>query len=221
MLTAAITLTGCSSSNDSELEALKKENEELKAQLEELQNSSDETTANNTITDSTNNEEEDTTAEVQEISLNETIVIDDIMEFTFTSAEWLDSIEPSDSEKAYSHIPESEGIKYFCLKGTFKNLATQKYSVDIKTDVNIIINDKYENEGTMKCETNKHDAFSGVPKPLETLNLICYAGISDELYNECKTVQVKIECMNDTENLDYHLNTDSMTYNTYILNLSK
>ena len=51
----------------------------------------------------------------------------------------------------------------------------------------------------MELESNDGTDFYGSAKPLQTLNLIIYASVSDEAYEICETVDLTMNILSDPE----------------------
>lgn len=65
------------------------------------------------------------------------------------------------------------------------------------------INEKYKFPVTLELEENDGKSFYGNAKPLQTLNLIVYASVSDELYETCENIQITMDIVNDESKLGY------------------
>jgi hypothetical protein len=54
----------------------------------------------------------------------------------------------------------------------------------------------------MKSSALRGRYFYGSAKPLQTLNLVIYASVSDEAYEICESVDVIMNILSDQENLN-------------------
>lgn len=137
------------------------------------------------------------------IKLNETFAVGEIMEITLNSYEWGDTVLPSDTSGSYSYKPDEEGETYFIIRGTLKNLSGSTFEIDDCSKVSFIINDKYNFSGRMDLEDNDHTSFFGSVKPLQTLNLVICGSVSDEVMAIAETVQANFNIVSDEESLKY------------------
>lgn len=137
------------------------------------------------------------------IKLNETFAVGEIMEITLNSYEWGDTVLPSDTSGSYSYKPDEEGETYFIIRGTLKNLSGSTFEIDDCSKVSFIINDKYNFSARMDLEDNDHTGFFGSVKPLQTLNLVICGSVSDEVMAIAETVQANFDIVSDEESLKY------------------
>lgn len=137
------------------------------------------------------------------IELNETFMVGEVMEISLNSYEWNDRVVPSDTSGGYLYIDGEEGETYFIVHGTLKSFAGSSFDIDYCSEATITINDKYDFSARIKLEDNDHTGFNGSVKPLQTLNLVIYGAISDEVKNIAETVQVNFSVVSDEEALKY------------------
>ena len=152
--------------------------------------------------------------EAKKLNVNETVTIGDVMELTLEGSEWVDEIKPSNTEGAYSYYEDKPGEKYFVIKGKVKNLAGEDLDMDYINESKIIVNDKYKADVTIQAEESDGTSFYGSIKPLQTLNIVAYASLSDEAYNICKTIRCDLDIVNDSAHLKefYSNNTPHDSY---------
>ena len=81
----------------------------------------------------------------------------------------------------------------------------------------VILNDTYKFPATMELESNDGTDFYGTAKPLQTLNLIVYASVTDEAYEICETADVIMNILSDQENINSFYDHD---YNHETLKIS-
>jgi len=137
------------------------------------------------------------------IKLNETFAVGEIMQITLNSFEWNDKVVPSDTSGGYLYLDGEEGETYFIVHGTLKSFAGSSFDVDYCSEATITINDKYDFSARMKLEDNDHTGFNGSVKPLQTLNLVIFGAISDEVKDIAETIQVNFSVVSDEEALKY------------------
>lgn len=148
-------------------------------------------------------ENKPTAATNDNIQLNETFTVGEIMEITLNSYEWNDKVVPSDTSGGYLYIDGEEGETYFIVHGTLKSFAGSSFDVDYCSEATITINDKYDFSARIKLEDNDHTGFNGSVKPLQTLNLVIYGAISDEVKDIAETIQVNFSVVSEEEALKY------------------
>lgn len=213
-----MSLCCCGNPTDMELERqieqLQQENEELRKQIEELSNGG--TIGDNT--DKKDNEKSENTA--TPIALNTPFNVGEIMTITLFSSEWCEELLPSNTSGVYSYYKDVEGEKYFMVHGELKNLASQTLDVQYAGEARIIVNGKYNLFATMELEENDGTSFYGNAKPLQTLPLVIYASVSDELYETCEDIQLLIDLVNDEEKIEYFYD-ESYPHDSFQISFSK
>ena len=194
---------------------LKKENEELKQQIQTLQN------ATNTISDNAGTEVPDENKdETITVSLGNSFDVGEIMTITLNSSEWCEEILPSNTSGVYSYYKDVEGEKYFIVHGEIKNLSGESIDIQYAGQAEMLINGKYKLSAKMETEESDGTSFYGSVKPLQTLPLIIYASASDELYEMCKDVKVTLSLVIDEEKLGYFYD-EEYPHSTFAITLTK
>lgn len=145
---------------------------------------------------------------IKNLKLNETVKVGELMEITLSESEWVDSITPSDKSGAYTYYEDQDGEKYFLIRGTLKNLGKEDLDIQWINESEVLINETYAFSGSMELESNDGTDFYGTAKPLQTLNLIIYASVSDEAYEICETIDVSMKILSDSEHVDYFYDDD-------------
>ncbi len=166
-------------------------------------------TSSNEIKDNTNETEKKTANDNKEkkIQLNQTVTIGNVMELTLESSEWLDVLLPSNTSGAYSYYDDKEGEKFFVVKGKVKSLANEAFDVSHTHQSHILINGTYKADVEMETEESDGTSFYGTLKPLQTLDVVIYASVSDEVYNICDDIVLTMEIVNDVEDATgYYIN---------------
>lgn len=136
------------------------------------------------------------------LKLNEAVTVGNLMEITLTDYEWVESILPSNTSEGYSYYQDEEGEKYFVIRGKLKNAGSKDLDVQWISESEVVLNETYKFNATMELESNDGSDFYGTAKPLQTLNLIVYASISDEAYEIWESVDVTIRILSDGEYID-------------------
>ncbi|MBR5289755.1 MAG: hypothetical protein IKU28_02040 [Erysipelotrichaceae bacterium] len=213
-LVLALAMCGCGASDTTALEnkiaKLEKENAELKAQLA---NQSTSSIVDNTTTTQT------TISSDYEIGLNETVSVGELMEFTLTSSQWTEEILPSNTSGAYSYYGDEEQEKYFVVTGTLTSYAAETFDIERCSSIELLINDKYKVSAVMTCEENDGTGFNEDIKSLQTLNMVIYAKVSDQLQAAAEKVQVTIKITTDESRVTNRFDED-YSYETYTIQFS-
>lgn len=136
--------------------------------------------------------------EAEKLNIGQTITIGDVMELTIESSEWTDEIKPSNTSGFYSYYEDKEGEKYFVIKGKVKNIASEDLDLDYVNQSKIIVNDTYKADVRFEAEESDGTSFYADVKPLQTLNFVAYASLSDEVYNICEKIRCDLDIVNDS-----------------------
>ncbi len=134
--------------------------------------------------------------------LNETVTVGNLMEITLTESEWVESLTPSNTGGYYSYYEDQEGEKYFVIRGTLKNIGSEDLDIKWMSESEVVLNDTYKFNASMELESNDGTDFYGSAKPLQTLNLVVYASVSDEAYSIYDTVDVTMSILNSAEDIN-------------------
>lgn len=233
ILGIALGMSGCGNSKQleadkesllAENESLKAENESLSAAKNDLQTLVYGTVANDdsskNVSETTSSEPETTADDKQtdtQFAFDETISVPDIAEITFTSCEWQDQILPSNTSGVYSYYDDQEGETYLVFRGTVKNLATEAFDIDDATDAEIIVNGKYKFPVQIACEGTEGKDFYGDPKPLQELNMVAYASVTDEVKNQFSHGVLTINVLSDASRLNYYVRVEEEPHKTFVM----
>jgi hypothetical protein len=153
----------------------------------------------------------------KKIKLNETVTIGDLMEITITDSEWVETILPSNTSGMYSYYDDEDGEKYFVIRGKLKNNGSEDLDIQWINDSEIVLNGTYKFTANMELESNDGSDFYGSAKPLQTLNLLIYASVSDEAYEIWESIDVTMKILSDGEYANNFFDED---YPHEILNIS-
>lgn len=154
--------------------------------------------SSNTIKNNASDKEKDPEKVEKKINLNQTVKIGDVMELTLESSEWLEEIKPSNTSGVYSYYENKEGEKYFVVRGKIKNIAGENLDIQYANKSQILINDMYKANVTFEAEETDGTSFYGDIKPLQTLNIIAYASVSDDAYNICENIKLTTNMVSDS-----------------------
>ena len=195
-----------------EIQKLEEENAQLKNQIAALQ-------SGGTITDNTNTEpvNHDNITPVQ---IGETFRVGDVMEITLESSEWCDEIFPSNTSGSYSYYKDVSGEKFFLIKGELRNLSGEIFDIRYASNAQVLINEKYKATASLENEETDGKSFYGNIKPLQSLNLIIYASISDDLYDACESITLTMSITTDENSLNKFY-SDDIPHETFTISFSK
>lgn len=154
------------------------------------------------------------------VSLNEQFTVGEVMTITLTSCEWCEEILPSNTNGVYSYLSDNDGEKYFVVRGEIKNLAGEVLDITYCGEAEVLINGKYRVPANMDAEDVDGNSFYGSVKSLQTLPLIVYASVSDELYNSCENVELTLNLINTEENVGYFY-SDEYSHDSYVISFEK
>ena len=172
-------LTACTG-KDENAEYYKKQIAALEQRIEELEQ---QLSGGVPVADGTGNEKLPGKAV---ITLGQKVTIEDVLEFTINTCSWEDKILPSDTSGTYSYKADTEDETYLVLKGTLTNLNGNSFDVQYIQDSEICINDKYTFSVLMDAEDKDGKGFGNAVKPLQTVDLVIYASVSDGVKDICK-----------------------------------
>jgi hypothetical protein len=215
-LVASILLCFCSCGKSDEIDEYKKEIKELKKKVETLEKELGVSYDDLVGDESTNAAPE---LNGKKISFNETVTVDDVIEFSITSWEILDEIKPSNPDSVYTYIGDESGEKYIVLRGAFTNLNSEDYGVDYIIIPEITVNGNYEFSGSAKAEELDGSEFAYSTLPLEENNLILYISVSDNVAYAFEKGEVTLYVVNDPEKAGNYFDTDDEWKNTYTLTI--
>lgn len=173
--------------------------------------------SSNEIKDSTKNDKkEEAKKEEKQISLNQTVTIGNVMELTLESSEWLEEIRPSNASGFYTYYQDKEGEKYFVIRAKVKNIASEDLDVTYIDKSEIIINDTYKSDVFFESEEVDGSSFESDIKSLQTVNVIIYTSVSDEVYNICKKAKLTMNILSNSEDIGGFYDDDK-AHETYTI----
>lgn len=170
----------------------------------------------NSVDDNIQKGSENANEQPQPITLDTPFSVGEIMTISLHNSEWCDKILPSNTSGTYSYMDDIGGEKYFVIRGELKNLASEAINIKYMSDAQMIINGKYKVPVTLELEESDGTSFYGNAKPLQTLNLIAYASVSDELYEACEDIQITINIINDESMINCFYD-DNILHNSFIV----
>ena len=157
--------------------------------------------SSNKIENKVGKEDKKPKKEAEKLNIGQTITIGDVMELTLESSEWTDEIKPSNTSDFYTYYEDKEGEKYFVIKGKVKNIAGEDLDLDYVNQSKIIVNDTYKADVRFEAEESDGTSFYADVKPLQTLNFVAYASLSDEAYNICEKIRCDLDIVNDSTHM--------------------
>ena len=215
ILLMAITFSLCACSNDADIQAYKDEIKALQQRIEEL-----EALLGSNVPVGDHTEAEKLPGNTA-ITLGQKVVIEDVMEFTVNTCSWEDKILPSDISGTYSYKADQEDETYLVLRGTLTNLNGNSFDVKYIQESEIRINDKYTFSILMDGEDTDGKGFGDATKPLQTVNFVIYASVSDGVKDIFESATVTLNILNDPERTKYFFDAEDECKNTYTINLTK
>lgn len=182
----------------------------------------DDDKSSNDIKNNTKKEEKEPEKVEKTINLNQAVTIGNVMELTLESSQWVEEIKPSNTSGAYSYYKDKEGEKYFVIKGKAKNIAGENLDIRYANESQILINDTYKANVIIEAEETDGTSFYGNIKPLQTLNIIAYASVSDEAYNICENIKLTLNVLSDSTYITNFYDEDNPheTYNIEFTNIN-
>ena len=216
------------SDNSEEIESLRErirtledENESLKRQIDKMLDTEHESEKEQAPIDNTTTEnQDDVPSQPKSIKLNEAFDVGEIMSITFISSEWCDEIKPSNTSSVYSYYQDVDGEKFFLIHGNIKNLAGMNLDIQYASKGELLINGKYKIPVVLETEEADGTSFYGTVKPLQTLPLIVYASVSDELFGVWETIQLTLHICNDESQLGFFFQ-DETPHDSFVFEIIK
>lgn len=153
------------------------------------------------------------------IVFGETVTIGDIIEFTVDSCAWEQEILPSNTSGTYSYKGDENDETYLVLRGRFTNLSGESYSIEDIHESELLINGKYNFTVRLDGEDPDGAGFSEDTKPLQTVNFVIYASVSDTAKDKMEFAEITIRMLNDPEQLGERFDTEKHGCNTYTIRL--
>ena len=200
-------LSSCSdSSSNNELKTTKDSSAETTTVASETETTT--TTSATTTTPPTTTTTE-ALPEIKSVALNQTFDVGNTMSVTLTSTEWCEEIKPSKTSGIYSYYEDKNGEKYFVIHGSLKNLSSKELDAKYSGKAVLTINNKYNQDAIMVTEDVDGNSFYDPVKPLQTRPLYIFCSISDELFNECKTIELSLNLVSDDAKIGYFYTEDT------------
>ena len=139
----------------------------------------------------------------RKVKLNQTFKLADCMEFTFTNSEWADTVTPSKTEGQYRYLTDTEGEKYFVIRGKISNLSDKELVMrDLIPEVELTINDKYTYIGQVIAEDKDGDIpmFANMGTYVQSKserNILVIVSVIDDAFDSAKKAKIKMNMLND------------------------
>lgn len=172
------------------------------------------------VDDNTQEKEKDAKKSAKKVKLNEQFSVENVLDVTLEKCEWLDEILPSKAKESdwYSSIEDIESEKYFVVRGKITNNAGKEIYLPNNSKCTLNVNGKYDVEGDLRVEETDGAGFDYNIKPLQTLNVILYISVSDEMYKQFESANVYISLVNSEEGIDKY---DTDSWKTFSLEIKK
>ncbi len=195
--------------------------EELKAQVVSLQSQLGIQSSDSSGIVITPEEENSTPAPTGTIplTLGQKVVIDDIVEFTLNSCSWSQEVLPSNTKGSYTYYDDNEDETYIILRGTLTNISGDTIDIDDLQESEILVNNKYSFYVRMVAEDSDGAGFSSGTKPLQTVNFVIYASISDGVKDIFENATITLLILNDPSRINYYFDEDD-PHNTYTIEIT-
>lgn len=138
----------------------------------------------------------------QEMSFGETYVINDIFEFTPIEGKLSPIICPSNQKGTIADIyewitGENNELPYE-LTAKIKNIGTEEINAYWNIDAEVIINDTYRFDATLKMENAKGDEFESEDlTPLQERTFHIYAFVPQEIWSICESCTMNLAFPDD------------------------
>jgi len=139
----------------------------------------------------------------RKIKLDQSFKVADCMEFTFTDSEWADTVTPSKTEGQYRYLTDTEGEKYFVIRGKISNLSDEELNMKyIVPEVELVINNEYTYVGQVIAEDKNGDIpmfvnMGTYVSPQSEQNIIVIVSVMDEAFDSAKNAKIKMNMLND------------------------
>lgn len=223
---AVLMIGGCSSAAgtadteqiaqlESKIEKLESENESLEADNESLTALISAAEETETAGEADETQAETAGVAADALALGDPIVLEDVLEMTLTSYEWLFEIKPSNPSGAYSYYKGTEGETYLAVKGTVKNISSVAIDVDDIQSSEIMLNDKYKFHAFWTCEEAGGERLEDSVKPLQTLDVVIYAAVSNEAKDIFEHAALTMKISSNPEQTNWFSESDP--HETFVL----
>jgi hypothetical protein len=125
------------------------------------------------------------------INLNESIT-NGALDFTLTSSEWLEEINPPTIDGVYSYMADNEGETYFVIHGKCKsNYATSDYFWGFMK-MQLIYDEKFKYTGTANIISADGTDMDSTIKPLQEGDFLIFFSVPDSVKNGTGTLTANI-----------------------------
>lgn len=216
ILAVCMLLCLCACGKDDEIAEYKKEIKELKEKVEALENelgvSYDDLVSDDSSISGVGSKE-------NTITTGETVVIDDVIEFTLDYCEVVEEVNPSAPDGVYSHYPDKAGEKYIVLWGTVTNLNSNSYDLDYIIKSEITINGQYTFSGQVESEESDGSGFNYSVLPLQTTKFVIFYSVSDKAAEIFSNGTCTLYVANNPDTAGDYFDADDDPHNVYKLDI--
>lgn len=150
------------------------------------------------------------------VSLNQKCTVDGAFEITLNSAEWADTVLPSNTSGKYYYYNDVEGETYFVVRGTAKNISGYDVDLEYNAYCNISVNNEDAIKGAVAVESSGNNDFYGTTKPSEEVNIVFYFSVPDDQYNAYGKADVSFGIINNADAFGTNSN-NQYDYDNFII----
>lgn len=219
ILVACMLLCLCACGNSDEIDEYKKEIKELKKKVETLENELG-VSYDDLVSDGGEQSGDDIIdSNGRAITTGETIVIDDVIEFTLDYCEIVEEVNPSTPDGVYTHYPDNEGEKYIVLWGTVTNLNSNSYDIGYIIESEITINGQYTFSGQVESEESDGSCFNYSVLPLQTTKFVIFYSVSDKAAEILSNGTCTLYVANNPDTAGDYFDADNDPHNVYKLDI--
>ena len=216
ILVASMFLCLCACGKDDEIAEYEKEIKELKKKVEALENelgvSYDDIVSEDGSISGVGSKENN-------ITTGETVVIDDVIEFTLDYCEVVEEVKPSTPDNVYSYYGDKEGEKYIVLRGTVTNLNSNSYDIGYIIKSEITINGQYTFSGQVESEEGDGSGFNYSVLPLQTTKFVIFYSVSDKAAEILSNGTCTLYVANNPDTAGDYFDADDDPHNVYKLDI--
>lgn len=189
---------------EKKIEEARKELNEAISKISDTKNDSINSTISNSQTSSI---KDNTKKQYAEVSVGQTITIEDYLEYSFIETNFTNKLEPS-NPKSYYHYYEAKSSENILLtvKTKIKNLQAEEFEGKQLPKATIIYDGKYKYNCTIIVEEDDGSDLDGYDwymniEPLKSKTFYYYAELPQEAKEDGKSLTLRIELKNNSYEL--------------------
>lgn len=146
------------------------------------------------------------------VDVGSTFTVPGRYEITLTGGEWVDEVFPPDTSSFYNYYERKDGMAYFVVRGTIKNISSQPSRLGSGTSTGLActyrFNDEYDITASVMIEDGNR--FDDELQAMEARNMVVFASVSNDIkaaFTNCKaTFKVKEETFSADSNTWHYPN---------------